>query len=287
MDSSPPRNMFYPPQPDVNAKGNFISWYNGVRYPFLHLHSSAELITVIRGTFTLTVNGKTEELHSNQCALILPYQLHSFTCSEDAFYWVHVFSTNTVPSFFKQLGKLTGEKAAFECSRESLDYYRLRCLISPQNSDNPNQKRDTMRVKLHPLIIKSALYGVLADYLSSAKLIETDHTKEALIAQIMVYIFEHYQEDISLESVASHFGYEPHYFSRYMRKFINIPFRTIVNHNRINTACQLLTTTDLSISEIATNVGYGCLRTFNRVFLEMEGVTPRDYREAHATASTS
>jgi YesN/AraC family two-component response regulator len=38
-----------------------------------------------------------------------------------------------------------------------------------------------------------------------------------------------------------------------------------------------LETTNLSVNEISAKVGYGNIRTFNRVFKDLEGVSPKKY----------
>jgi transcriptional regulator GlxA family with amidase domain len=46
---------------------------------------------------------------------------------------------------------------------------------------------------------------------------------------------------------------------------------------RISQAADLLTTTDLKITDIAYQCGFSSIRTFNRVFLEVTGYTPTEY----------
>ncbi len=284
MENKLPHNkIIYQNQADSDLLGNSIRWYNGVGFPFGHLHASAELIVVDTGEVQLNVNGKTEVLLPGQCALILPHRLHSFTCSPDAFYWVHVFSAGNAPSFFGALGSRNADRAAFACSTAALDYYRSRCLIT--NPDfTPEHHRNTSSYSaahgnLTPLAVKSALYAVLTDYLSVTELSTRTGSSDTLFGQIMLYITEHCREDITLASVAGAVGYETHYLCRYMKKITDIPFRTIVNRCRIDIACQLLETTDLPVTEIALRSGYSSMCTFNRVFRMMEGVSPRLYRQ--------
>jgi AraC-like DNA-binding protein len=51
---------------------------------------------------------------------------------------------------------------------------------------------------------------------------------------------------------------------------------------RINRACQLLTASDQQITAIAFEVGFNNLANFNRRFLDIKGMTPRDYRRQGA-----
>jgi AraC-like DNA-binding protein len=49
---------------------------------------------------------------------------------------------------------------------------------------------------------------------------------------------------------------------------------------RIRHSCALLQSTDMSISEIAYEVGYGSYNAFIRVFKEIRGVSPSEYRKS-------
>ena len=51
---------------------------------------------------------------------------------------------------------------------------------------------------------------------------------------------------------------------------------------RINYAKELLTGTDMNIVDISLESGFGCLRSFNRVFKEETGMTPLKYRKNSA-----
>ncbi len=49
---------------------------------------------------------------------------------------------------------------------------------------------------------------------------------------------------------------------------------------RIGEACSLLTSSDLPIALIADRVGFGALANFNRQFLQIKGMTPREFRNS-------
>ena len=51
-----------------------------------------------------------------------------------------------------------------------------------------------------------------------------------------------------------------------------------INSLRMNDATRLLTQTDLPITQIASELGFGSIRNFNRVFLEHLGTSPKAYR---------
>jgi AraC-like DNA-binding protein len=67
-------------------------------------------------------------------------------------------------------------------------------------------------------------------------------------------------------------------FSRLFRRATGNTFVDFVNHVRINRACQLLMESDRYITHICYEVGFNNVANFNRRFLEIKGMTPRDFR---------
>ncbi|MBQ8508375.1 MAG: helix-turn-helix transcriptional regulator [Clostridia bacterium] len=272
--------MLYQKNTGSDSFGNSIRYYISRGFPQPHLHTSAELLVIDQGEVALTINGRSEILAPGQCALVLPNQLHSFSCTEGSRFWVHVFSQNNAPMFYGILGARTSRRARFVCGSAALDYYRAVCLIMPAfNEAKKGSFPSPSEGKLPQIKLKSALYAVLADFLAQAELIDRSAAEDSLFSRIMIYIIEHSREDITLNSVAAAFGYEPHYLCRYMKSVTDVGFRWLVNRCRIDDARQLLETTALPITEISLVSGYGCLRTFNRVFRQLEGVTPQEYRQ--------
>jgi AraC-like DNA-binding protein len=73
-------------------------------------------------------------------------------------------------------------------------------------------------------------------------------------------------------------------FSRFFRRATNRTFRAFLNEVRIGHACQLLLETDQTVSEICYASGFGNLSNFNRQFLKLRKVAPRQYREERGRA---
>ena len=76
----------------------------------------------------------------------------------------------------------------------------------------------------------------------------------------------HYNENISLKTLAEEFGYEYHYLSRLLNKGYGINFNQLLNNYRVEAATELLQTTKLTITEIAEKSGFQSIRNFNLVF---------------------
>ena len=92
------------------------------------------------------------------------------------------------------------------------------------------------------------------------------------------YIRERYAEELSLPELASHFGFNPSYFSRLFARQTGMHVFEYLNRIRIRKSCLLLKRTSMSILEIAFSVGYNSLSHFNRYFRRIMEMSPREYR---------
>ncbi len=71
-------------------------------------------------------------------------------------------------------------------------------------------------------------------------------------------------------------------FSRFFRRATNRTFRAFLNEVRVGHAARLLLESDRSVAEICYESGFGNLSNFNRQFLKLRKVSPRDYRRKAA-----
>ena len=130
----------------------------------------------------------------------------------------------------------------------------------------------------------AALLGELArcnDYrlLSTVQLQSfEDDASLARTSGVVAYLTEHYSEDFSMADVAARLGMTESSFSRYFRRATGNSFTDFVNRLRINRACQLLMETDRYITNVCYDVGFNNVANFNRRFLQIKGMTPKEFR---------
>ena len=105
-----------------------------------------------------------------------------------------------------------------------------------------------------------------------------DHEEEILIARIRRVMAENYAENISLKSIAYQLNYNPAYLGRMFRSQTGSCFRDELNLYRVRRAADLLKTSQFCIYEIAERVGYQDANYFYRIFHEVYGVSPGEYR---------
>ena len=99
------------------------------------------------------------------------------------------------------------------------------------------------------------------------------------IRELISYVNEHYTEKLSLEDAADYVGFSREYFCRFFKQHMGLTFLRYLNEVRISHAGRLLSSTDLSISEIMNTCGFTNQTIFNRLFKEIYGMTPRQARK--------
>jgi len=94
------------------------------------------------------------------------------------------------------------------------------------------------------------------------------------------YIYEHLQEELTVNALAAYCGLNPSYLSRLFVEETGIHMKQFVRNAKIDTAQNLLKYTDLSYLDIAISLGFSSQSTFIYAFRKITGTTPKKYREA-------
>ena len=103
---------------------------------------------------------------------------------------------------------------------------------------------------------------------------------EKLVA-VTNYIDSHRSEDLSVEQLAELAGFSKYHFERLFKSSMGISCYQYITKRRVMMAQELLGDTDLSVMDIALQSGFFSLSTFNRVFKDMNGCSPTEYRKMY------
>ena len=265
----------------INSIGNDIYnayYYYDAKYE-PHFHKAYELICVIDGELFCTIENKDYLVKKGESLFVLPFQLHSFNCKDSCEYLVIVFSDSFVPHFARMIAGKTIENAKF-----SLDEITNLMVFNKLASSKVASKRILpvgsclFSPKPDNLTLKSTLYAVCQNAFYSFNWVDQKRNDE-LVYAMLNYIDERFYEDITLYTMSNALGYDYRYLSRVFSTAFSIPFRTLVNQYRCDYAYFLITTTNETLSNIAMKSGFQCIRSFNRAFKEILGITPSSLLE--------
>jgi len=248
-------------------------WYRSFSW-HLHFHKGCELVLALDGELFAEVEGKEYRLQRGDALLIMPYQLHSYVTRSYSEAFVIVFSGSYVGEFTAATAGKVAASPFFRPTAETLELLKRHVLRTPEDRKQTNWIAPTP-----PLFyLKACLYAVCADFNAGTQWLEKTQRHD-LVFRILDYIEQNYTEDITLTTLADALGYEYHYLSRNFRETLHIRFRTLLNQYRCEHAKMLIASGDMPLAEIAMKCGFGSIRSFNRIFLEMTGETPRMVRK--------
>ena len=100
-----------------------------------------------------------------------------------------------------------------------------------------------------------------------------------LLQSVTNYLRQNYKSDISLSTVAKHFGLSAGHLGLIFGKNFGMNYNNYVNRVRLKHACNMLTYSNLSTKDIATECGFNSVEYFFYVFKKHLSCTPSDYRK--------
>lgn len=101
------------------------------------------------------------------------------------------------------------------------------------------------------------------------------------IDRAKAYFEEHYNEEISIEQYAASRSMSTSWFNRSFRGAVGTSPMKYILDIRIRNAQVLLETTDYSIANIASMIGYDNPMYFSRMFRKAKGMSPAKYRKTY------
>ena len=236
-----------------------ILYRNVFNFP-LHMHRSFELYTQKSGKTKIMVDNKEYTLCEGEAILIFPYQLHSYKRVEKGKCTLCIFSPTLVADFYKHNLVPVDNKMLFSL---------------PTNINISNK------------YLKQALvYHICGTFETDRTYITRVHssTSEWLVSLFM-FINQNYKSSCKLKDAVVTLGYDYSYISKLFKEHVGTSYNQYVNLLRIQDAQTMLLSTSKSVTQIANECGYNNLRSFNRKFIEIVGITPTEYK-TNQTKST-
>lgn len=126
----------------------------------------------------------------------------------------------------------------------------------------------------------SNLYQALAAHIDEL-LRQASEKKGKPIAMAVRLIREHYAEQLSLEGVAEQIFVSPKYLSHLFKEEMGSGFNEYLTQVRLEAAEKLLSSSALTVREIAAQVGYLDEKYFSRLFKKETGLKPTEYRRIY------
>ncbi|MBP1042484.1 helix-turn-helix domain-containing protein [Vagococcus sp. BWB3-3] len=266
-------------------------------YPWKHkdkTHSeNFEVFLPIKNSLEVNINGIDYFIQENEFFLVPPKAVikHSSTTNHELdYYWFHFLSAySSITNNDQHLSKGVQEVASLNENthlnnsivlpmRFLLSHPERIIVLINQLLHNDNVYQYTKRGNDFFLIL--LLIAISDDYL---KLLSRKSTKQikktALIAE---WVRVNISKDLTLATIATQFNLNPNYLSRIFKSEQGIGVKNYILTIKLDHAKRLLSTTMLTINEVAEQSFFYDPKHFMRAFKLKNGVTPSQYREENS-----
>lgn len=236
----------------------------GLRIP-PHLHTSAELLYIENGDATLTTGTLEYKLMHGDFVLIMPSMLHCVVpADENTSVYVINIKVELISDIIKRYSGLRPASPVLKAEDAPKTLLYALGAISKERDKNIAYSWANLMVN----IITSRLrFAEIRDGVTSD-----------LSNRVLTYLSIHFREQISLEQLSDAMGVSRFHLSHLFSNKLGIGFKEYLNNLRVECAKSILRSTDMPVSEVYASSGFENQRTFNRVFRDSTGQSPRSYR---------
>ena len=228
-----------------------------------HLHKEIEMVYIIDGESYAYIDKKEYLLKTGDVFIVFPYQIHSYTTLEKGEFLIMIFSPETLFSMEKLF--LTNRPETNLIHNEHIIDLIKRLLAADKSF-------------FHDNIVLGYLNIIIPNIIKPFKLFPFTDVNSSSISTLVDYCSEHYTEDLSLEIVSEKIHLSKYHISKLMNNTLNISFTEYINNLRIIKACDLLKNTDKKIAYISNEVGFGTIRSFNRLWAIRRQITESTFK---------
>lgn len=243
---------------------------NELNFP-AHLHNAVECLYVASGQIEIMIDNTCFSISQGEIAVVFPHMIHSYISNpnEKNQYQLFIYPVKINSQIYHLIQDKIPVNPILE--REKI------------HSDIPKQLSEIIKLcqaNQHSVLIESLVQLVLVRLLEQLNLENyKNDMNENIIGKAIIYITENFKNNLTLTNVAKHLNISKYHLSRSLKNVLNTGFCSYINSLRIDYAKSLLTSTNLFVSEIATESGYDSLRSFNRCFVEQVKCSPKEYRK--------
>lgn len=232
-----------------------------------HIHEDFELLHMRSGTQNVIIDGKKYTLNAGDTAVILPNIPHKYFYAEKQYpanELIIICSYRFYGAFFPKMDNLKTNNPIIKSTCLN-DNIRIAVNEIEKTSDF------TLRTAWALIIISYALNNTEMIHRESFPI-------DNIYYKIIKYIDTNYDKPLTLEILAKEFSISKNSVSRLFSDKLDVNFRRYLGAVRAERAVSLMRNTNKSITTIASDVGFESQSTFNRIFKDIYGITPKAFR---------
>ena len=279
--------------PDFPASIQMLRFPEAVRFSVTdHWHDELEFIYVKEGTILYIVEGETLELNGGQgafvnsrklhvvsekkgchavfyCVIFHPMLLSASSYVDEKYVEPIIHNKNLTYIFFDQ--KIKWQAQVLDLIEQ---VYK-----SLKDSEGREHNIAALKLQMYFFDIWQNIYMNVGAY--EQKPVRTGHNL-SILKDMISYIYQHYSEKITLEDIAYAGNVGKTKCTSIFNRYTNRTPVDFLKEYRVQQSAVLLSTTDMSITEICFETGFASASYFGRTFRECYGLTPSEYRSRNS-----
>ena len=256
-----------------------------------HHHPEFELVYIKRGKGRRLVGDHVARFEMNDLIFLGPYLPHQWNCDnystdrkEESINEAYViqFEWDFIGKTFFEIPETTGLKKFLVNSSRGVEFSGETKEEVIKTMNDMFGMNDSGRFYALLDIFRIFEYTDEFSFMASVNSINDFSSKDNEPMQTALkYIHQNFQKRLQIEDLLeiTHKSYSSFYCT--FKKTFMMPFKEYVLNVRIGYACKLLDEGYLNIAEVAYDSGFENLSNFNRQFLKIKAITPRQYQRLH------
>lgn len=263
-------------------------WKIHINIPeYLHFHNALEIGYCLEGSCTLHLESGCTFCGSGDFTITFPQLPHMLTARTETASWEYLYLD--AETFFKSKGPcmenlwqifyMMQHVPAIITKNEFPLLYNCLSQIFQEFHEKKPLYKDAVSGLLSFLAGELNRITIHSGYSS----IEEPEGAISYIRQALSYIYEHYRENITIQTLSSFCCISESHFRRIFKTVVGISPLEHLQHYRIQQACHLLYLNQKPIHLIAQEVGYRSLSSFNRQFQQYLHCSPSRWQKEHTS----
>ena len=249
-----------------------------------HWHSSLELLMVLEGNISITVDGETWQLKDEDVILINSNSIHEIHSENGAV----MIAVQIKLSLFNQF-QTDLTSIVFDCNSATTHdfkrYANIRFAIASliQANSYHSDGTDYMNYSLSYYLVSQLLENFKSN---ASETLQKQQKYMERLTRIINFINEHYAENFSLSDLAAMENLSVPYLSQFFDKYMGVKFIQYYTGIKLEHAVSDLISTKDSIETIAMRNGFTESHAFIRAFKKQYQMLPSAFRKQQAQNPT-
>lgn len=226
-----------------------------------HWHIESELIFAEKGSAEVMTDNNLYDLSEGYCVFIRSGAVHYIKAESDSVISVMKIDSQLISAEFGTLAPICPLlERKYDVSEA---FEKIRQEIS--NGE-----------KYYEVICSGLALALTAEIFRSEKTSSAENSSGSGAYKKLLRLISERFADITFDEAAEIMCFSKPYFSKYFRRMSGMTFSEYLNIVRVSEAVKMLSKGGMSAGETAVAAGFGTIRSFNRVFKQYTGCTPRD-----------